>query len=359
LNIDIGMFNGPGGSQSGGPWIKPEQSMRYLTSSEVSVKGPMVFNKKLPQPNAVFQDVKVVAYPVSSDYYTDINKLKPTLSSVPVIDSLNNLIDQNKATAIHFGKNQQLSVDIKTQASYTARSVTIFTTNQNVRIEGDIQAKVNNEYVTLRHFNIDRTNGNTNVGFVPFGPAAISVPATTSNNFRLVFTNITGNSGISEVKLSATPMVENYIEKTLAKMWPTPHPFWDAYQWPIQPDAASANVIDPAKVIDISKYMAADGTLNWKVPAGNWIIERSGMTPTNVTNSPATKEGTGLEVDKMSAKHIASHFEAFMGQVIKRIPAEDRKSFKVVVADSYETGAQNWTDELINEFKQAYKYDPI
>jgi hypothetical protein len=28
LNIEIGIFNSPGWSQSGGPWIKPEQSMR-------------------------------------------------------------------------------------------------------------------------------------------------------------------------------------------------------------------------------------------------------------------------------------------------------------------------------------------
>ncbi len=29
LDIEIGIFNCPGWSQSGGPWVKPEQSMRY------------------------------------------------------------------------------------------------------------------------------------------------------------------------------------------------------------------------------------------------------------------------------------------------------------------------------------------
>src|ERR1700712_3361781 len=43
LNIQIGIFNGPGWSQSGGPWVKPEQSMRYLTSSQAVVKGPGMF----------------------------------------------------------------------------------------------------------------------------------------------------------------------------------------------------------------------------------------------------------------------------------------------------------------------------
>ena len=68
LNIQIGIFNGPGWSQSGGPWVKPSQSMRYLTSSEVTVKGPIEFHKKLDQPQKEFQDVKVLAYPVAADY---------------------------------------------------------------------------------------------------------------------------------------------------------------------------------------------------------------------------------------------------------------------------------------------------
>ncbi|MDR1417397.1 MAG: glycoside hydrolase family 2, partial [Prevotellaceae bacterium] len=38
LDIEIGIFNSPGWSQSGGPWIKPEQSMRYLAASELRVK---------------------------------------------------------------------------------------------------------------------------------------------------------------------------------------------------------------------------------------------------------------------------------------------------------------------------------
>jgi hypothetical protein len=32
LGVDIGTFNCPGWSQSGGPWVKPEMAMRYLTS---------------------------------------------------------------------------------------------------------------------------------------------------------------------------------------------------------------------------------------------------------------------------------------------------------------------------------------
>ncbi|HEX7411828.1 MAG TPA: glycosyl hydrolase [Bacteroidales bacterium] len=34
--------------------------------------------------------------------------------------------------------------------------------------------------------------------------------------------------------------------------------------------------------------MAADGTLTWDVPGGEWVIIRTGMTPTGVKNSTAT-----------------------------------------------------------------------
>jgi hypothetical protein len=358
LNIEIGIFNSPGWSQSGGPWVKPQQSMRYLTSSQVIVKGPVLFNQKLIKPNENFQDVKVIAYPVADDYTADINILKPKFASAPATDSLANLFDGNNATGVNLKGGQQFSVEISTQGPYTVRSVVINTTKRAVYLEGDIQAKVNADYVTVKHFAIDRTNPELNTGFMPYGPANISIPATTATSFKVVFTKVTSNSGLTELKLSAVPMVENYMEKSLAKMWPTPHPFWTAYQWAPQPNEASNYAIDPAKVLDISAAMAADGTLNWKVPAGNWVIERTGMAPTTVTNAPAPPEGRGLEVDKMSKEHVAAHFNAFMGQILKRIPAADRKTWRVVVEDSYETGSQNWTDNLVAEFKQAYNYDP-
>jgi len=355
LNIQIGIFNGPGWSQSGGPWVKPAQSMRYLTSSQVRVKGPLAFHRQLAQPQKEFQDVKVLAYPVPAGYDAGI---AAQFSSTPAIDSLQNLTDNNTATAIHLHNGQPFQLDINTMAADTLRSITLDITQQAVFLEGDVQVKVNDAYVTIKHFAIDRSNPALNTGFTPYGPAAISLPPTTSTNIRLLFTRISNDCGITELKLSSTPVVEDYIEKTLAKMWPTPHPFWQNYQWAPQPDESSKYIIDPKKVIDISGDMTADGTLTWQVPAGNWIIERSGMTPTNVTNSPAPPEGQGLEIDKMSKAHVAEHFNAFLGQILKRIPPADRKTFKVTVEDSYETGSQNWTDDMIGEFKQKYKYDP-
>ena len=113
-----------------------------------------------------------------------------------------------------------------------------------------------------------------------------------------------------------------------------------------------STVIDASKVIDISKNLSADGTLTWDVPEGEWVILRTGMTPTGTKNAPASPEATGYEVDKMSKKHVAMHFYGHMGEILKRIPEADRKCFKVVVQDSYETGGQNFTDGFLDEFKK-------
>jgi len=63
IGVDIGLFNCPGWSQSGGPWIKPGQAMRYVALHEIRVTGGKQFDGKLPQPNGDFQDLAVLAFP--------------------------------------------------------------------------------------------------------------------------------------------------------------------------------------------------------------------------------------------------------------------------------------------------------
>ena len=142
-------------------------------------------------------------------------------------------------------------------------------------------------------------------------------------------------------------------------MHQTPLPYWHDYLWDEQPDVTSYKMAQPNEILDISGYMDDQGLLTWDVPEGEWIIMRTGMTPTGVTNSPASPEGTGLEVDKMSKEHVASHFDAYLGMILERIPADDRKTLKVAVQDSYETGGQNFTDDFLKEFQKRYGYDPV
>ncbi len=358
LGIDIGIFNSPGWSQSGGPWVKPEEAMRYLASSEFHVAGPQKLSQKLTQPTDFFQDVKTLAYPVQKEITLNGKNAKTTSS--PSVAYLGKIFDGDKNSGVDLPDGEKFTIDIEAKETFTARSITVRTTEKKFNANIVFQAKdANGEYNTISEFEINRSNASLNVGFEPYAPVVVSFPETKSNSFRMIVTKYRSGIGLAEVSVSSMPKVERYAEKTLAKMFQTPLPYWHEYQWEKQAEPEKSTVVYASKVIDISKYLAEDGTLNWDVPEGDWVILRTGMTPTGVKNSPASPEATGLEIDKMSKKHIKTHFDCFIGEILKRIPEADRKCFKEVVQDSYEMGGQNFTDGFIADFQERYGYDPI
>ena len=337
LDIEIGLFNSPGWSQSGGPWVKPEQSMRYLHAIDQQVKGPQVLSYTIPGYSDTMQLVRVIAYPAQTDVYTKEWKVQQK-GYEPVV------------------------FDMQTDAAQPIRSFT-FTTQNYVWTKAELQAKVGDAYKTIRTFEIDRTNTMKAVGFDPNAPVVLSLPATKSSGFRLLLDKPFNSYGDIEaiVTLSSARVIERYPEQSLAKMYQRPDPKWNSYMWPHQEwyDEAEGFVIPTDQVMDLTASLSAGGTLTWNVPAGDWIISCLEMQTTGVTNTPATPEATGLEVDKMSKKHVATHFNSYMGEILRRIPEADRKSLKVVVQDSYETGSQNWTDDMPERFKAVYGYDPL
>lgn len=358
LGIDIGMFNSPGWSQSGGPWVTPDQAMRFITSSELLVEGGKTIDHRLLDVTDGNRLFKVIAYPVPVDYGKRLNSTNASVRSTPSISSLQHVMDNNKSTFIQ--QKGDFTLDFKSHDLYTVRSLLIYTAPTVSVADCEFQAK-NKEgvLVPITTFRIDRSNYNPNVGFDPSAPIVVSFADVVSNEFRLVFKRASGNFGLSEVELSSLPMVERYPEKTLAKMFQQPLPYWVEYQWPRQQETESpGTTIDPSAIVDLT-HLVSDGVLHWDAPEGQWVLLCTGTKPTGVTNAPAALEATGLEVDKMSKKHVASHFDAFIGEILRRIPARDRRSFKVVVADSYETGGQNYSDSLFAEFKERYQYDPL
>jgi len=361
LNIDIGIFNSPGWSQSGGPWIEPEEAMRYLASSELRVKGPQKFTGKLKKPAEPFQDIKVIAFPVPPEYNHTLTAHNAMITSSPFVKNLSFITDGKPDTGINLPLENEFVIDFESQEPFTLRSLSVYPTKHPILATANLQIKeANGSFRSIRDFEINRSNPALNVGFNPYAPVVVSFPETRGTSFRLVIKNANPNSGISEIVLSSSPKIEHYAEKTLSKMHQTPLPYWDTYKWPTPPEIENKSLmVDASRIIDISKYLSKDGILTWDVPEGEWLILRTGMTPTGTTNAPAPPEATGYEVDKMSQKHIEKHFNSYIGEILKRIPEADRKSFKVVVMDSYETGGQNFTDNFLNEFKQYYGYDPL
>ncbi|MDR0724506.1 MAG: glycoside hydrolase family 2 [Prevotellaceae bacterium] len=370
LDIEIGMFNCPGWSQSGGPWIKPSQSMRYLTSIQRTVTGPQKISEKISLSGEQitdvynlswgnenyqgkpedFQDVKVLAFPVKTaniKNYFAADGAKITFSSN--IDA--------KTFPVRLPGRSESSITLTLPKPVSAQGLLIRIAG-SFNSQSELQAKVNGAFVTIKKFYMDRTDTGLSRGFLPFSPFAISFPKTEASEFRIVFRNTNDHSTVTGISLTEAPIIERFPEKTFAKMFNSLAPPWDAFMWETETADASLS-IDPKSVVDISGKLAADGTLTWDVPEGDWVIMRTGMLPTGLQNSPAIEGGAGPEVDKLSYELTQYHFDAYLGEILRRIPAADRKSWKYNIMDSYEKGGQNFTDNFIEIFKERYGYDPV
>ena len=92
---------------------------------------------------------------------------------------------------------------------------------------------------------------------------------------------------------------------------------------------------------------------------GNWVVLRFGYSLLGITNHPATKEATGLEVDKLNAGYVKNYMNGYLDSYKKTVGPElmGKKGIRYVITDSWEAGSQNWTDHMMEEFRKRRGYD--
>jgi hypothetical protein len=125
----------------------------------------------------------------------------------------------------------------------------------------------------------------------------------------------------------------------------------DYYALDAPPDSA-AHAIDPGRVLNLSAQVDADGILRWDAPPGDWLVLRFGASLTGQTNGPASEEATGLEVDKLDAGPVRRYFDTYLGLV-------GADSVDALLSDSIESGPQNWTGRIREQFAALRGYDPL
>ena len=126
------------------------------------------------------------------------------------------------------------------------------------------------------------------------------------------------------------------------------------------PETLQGTAINKDSILDITNYLSPDGSLTWEVPPGKWTIRRMGLRNNGAVTRPAPQPGLGFECDKMDTSAFNSHFEAFMGKLLKKIGPRDLRSsggWKMIHIDSWEMGAQNWTANFRTEFLKRRHYD--
>jgi hypothetical protein len=93
LGIEIILGTGPGWAGSGGPWVKPEQSMQHLCASSVQINTPGPTQVKLPIPKPLkpsqFAGLKGTLTKQRNEWYADVAVLAfPTPTPTPAPDRL-------------------------------------------------------------------------------------------------------------------------------------------------------------------------------------------------------------------------------------------------------------------------------
>jgi len=124
----------------------------------------------------------------------------------------------------------------------------------------------------------------------------------------------------------------------------------------------AAAVIASEKILDLTRYLKAGGLLNWKVPPGNWTIMRFGSRNNGAVTRPAPMPGLGFECDKFDTVALNAHLEQYIGKLLQKIGKPDpllQGGLKKIHMDSWEMGAQNWTQQFRQEFLKRRGYDPL
>ena len=158
---------------------------------------------------------------------------------------------------------------------------------------------------------------------------------------------------IAELVLHPGARVNRFEEKAAF------NPVWDLSSMATT-DFTPQDAIRKGDVVDLTSKMRPDGSLDWTPPDGHWVVLRFGYSLLGITNHPATAEATGLEVDKLNAGYVKHYMDNFLNSYKETVGAEmmGKRGIRYVVTDSWEAGAQNWTDDMIAQFTRRRGYDP-
>jgi len=354
LGLELCVENCAGWSSSGGPWNTVTNAMQRVVTSEVRIAGPTNFNATLPQPSTTldfYRDIAVLAFPAPGGEGVRMRDFAPVTTASGDELPGDKLTDGDSRTFIRLPvpqPGQPQFVQLEFQKPFSARIVNITGGRGIPECTGEIQVSEDGTtFRDLRPFTFGRR-----------GPAILAVslgakPAA-ARFWRVQFISAAAtatNISLAEIELAPRLTIENIDAK-------------DGFNGAAVLSARDAGdaadgTVDRRQIVDLTSKLAADGRLNWQVPAGQWVILRLGYTPTGRNNHPAPTEGTGLECDKFSKAALDAHWAGFMQKILDDIGPLAGKTLDSSLIDSYEVGGQNWTADFRAEFQKRRGYDPL
>jgi hypothetical protein len=400
LGLEMAIAGSPGWSESGGPWVKPEQAMKKLVWSEIHVEGGKPFTGVLPKPPSTtgpfqnlglreafsltgqkemppaefYADAAVVAFPVPESDVSMVS-LNPKVTSSGGIFTLAELTDGDlvKSTLLPYTKpGENAWIQFEFSEPETMQALTIVGGGYGGMF--GMGADPDNRALEVSD---DGINFTKITGITPGGveQKTLTFSPATGKYFRFTWKtpapqpefNIADALGIDLSAMPKPPAGTQVAELMLYKVarvnrFEEKAAFstaTDLYTAPT-PEIKPAEAIAKDDIIDLTASMKPDGTLDWAPPAGNWVVIRMGYSLTGHKNSPASPEATGLEVDKLNAASVRAYFTNYLDQYKDATGGlMGSKGLKYMITDSWEAGTQNWTNDMIKEFSKRRGYSML
>ncbi len=390
--LEMAIAGSPGWSVTGGPWVPAEDGMKKYVWTETRVTGGQAFNGKLPQPAATtgkfqnvelpkvtmlneetgvlptyYQDALTVAYrlPATDKFLPDF---KPKLTSSGGTFSLKDLTDGDLNTATYLppqAVGEDMWIQYEFETPQTFKAFTIVGANHTGLEDfngGPLNRalKVSDDGVNFREIAAVSSSINPQ-NTVSFQPASAKYWRMTYktlppqvNPFAAMF----GGGGeppkpegvhVGEFVLHNTDRIDQFEDKAGFIPWKEDNPTFS------QPNAEA---IPTEQVVDLTSKMKPDGSLDWNVPGGNWMILRLGYSLTGRQNHPASPEATGLEVDKLDKEAVRKYINAYLDMYKDATGGMmGSRGLQYMILDSYEAGHMTWTKTFPEEFAKRRGYD--
>jgi hypothetical protein len=390
--LEMAIAGSPGWSVTGGPWVEPKDAMKKYVWTETRVAGGQAFNGKLSQPLAAtgkfqnvelskttmlggstgelpsyYADAAVIAYrlPLADKVFTE---LTPKVSSSGGSFTLKDLTDGDLNTTnflppLQVGEDMWIQYEFETPQTFKAFSIVGASHTALEDFNGgplNRAMKVSDDGISFKE--VATVSGSiVSQNTVSFSP-------TTAKYFRFTFKTLPPEMNmfaamagvpqgeakpkgidVAEIVLHNSDRIDQFEDKAGFTPWKEDTKTF----MPLNADAIPAEA-----VIDLTSKMKADGSLDWNVPEGNWVIIRFGYSLTGRQNHPASPEATGLEVDKLDKDAVRKYINTYLDMYKDATGGMmGNKGLQYMILDSYEAGHMNWTKAFPEEFAKRRGYD--
>ena len=356
LGLRFTMQTCPGWSQSGGPWIKPEQSMRNLswTTTYFESDGNAEEITLQVKDKADWQDYKdlaVIAFPAplgDDGTFVKVTSVKADTKTDEWAACINGESGKefmlDPSTTFHPHRIDFSIPDRKVVRSLIFNAVDRF--NHDFGVDPGIHVKLIAHCKGGDKVILDAGMPMSNWQDQDYTMTFALDECQDCKDYTLEFSN-KEYAEVSFVRLSSAARKNSWEGEA---GWTSRGTVRENSHPEQNPEA----YVKADSILDLTGSMDADGKIMLEVPAGKWIVLRIGNVNTGMRNGPAPAEATGWEVNKFDTECVDYQFDNYVGRL-------NDGSLKGLVnnmlMDSWECKSQTWTPKMPEEFRRVAGYD--